>query len=87
LTALLSAADSKKDDKGFLRTAEGRTLTLYVASSAASLTVNKVEAVRVDRGLVHARTTKGEVFVIALVDVYAGAVEAPPTGGRKAGFV
>jgi hypothetical protein len=88
LSALLAAAEAKKDDKGFLRAGEGRTLTLYVASSAASLTVSKVEALRAERDLLHARTTKGEVYVLALVDVYAGAVDASPaTGGRKAGFV
>lgn len=86
LTALLTAAEAKKDEKGFLRTAEGRTLTLYVASSAANLTVSKVEALRPEKGLLHARTVKGELFVLAIADVYAGAVEAPSTGTRKAGF-
>lgn len=86
LTALLTAAEAKKEEKGFLRMGEGRTITLYVASSAANLTVGKVEAVRSERGLLHARTSKGEVFVLALEDVYAGAVEALPSGTRKAGF-
>ncbi len=88
LTALLAAAEAKKDDKGFLRVGEGRTLTLYVASTAATLTVSKVEAVKHERELLHARTTKGELFILALADVYAGAVDASPSaGGRKAGFV
>lgn len=88
LTALLTAAEAKKDDKGFLRVAEGRTLTLYVATGAATLSVSKVEAVRSDRDLLHARTTKGELYILGLASVYAGAVDPSPTaGGRKAGFV
>ena len=87
LTALLTAAEAKKDDKGFLQVTGGRTLTLYVAPSAATLTVSKIEALRTERDLVHARTAKGELFVLALKDVYAGSVDAPTSGGRKAGFV
>ena len=86
LTALLAAAEAKKDDNGFLRAGDGRTLTLYIASSAATLSVSKIEALRTERELLHARTTKGEVYIVALADVYAGAVDAPTTGGRKAGF-
>ena len=33
-----------------------------------------------------ARTKKGEVYVLALTDVYAGAVEESPAATRKAGF-
>jgi len=87
LTALLSAAEAKKDDQGFVRAPEGRTLSLYVASGSASLTVNKVEALRVEKDLLRARTTKGELFIVALKDVYAGAVDAGGSSGRKAGFV
>ncbi len=86
LTALLTAAEAKKDERGFQRTAE-RTLTLYVVSGSASFSVSKVEALRVDRDLLHARTTKGELYIVALKDVYAGAIEAPSAGARKAGFV
>lgn len=86
LTALLTTAEAKKDDKGFLRAAEGRNLSLYVASAGASLTVTRVEAVKIDKQLVHARTVRGETFVLALQDVFAGSVEQPPSAGRKAGF-
>lgn len=87
LTALLTAAEAKKDDKGFLRVADGRSLTLYVASGAAGLTVSRVEAVRLERELLQARTAKGELFVLALGDVYAGAVDLVGPTARKAGFV
>ncbi|HET9955431.1 MAG TPA: hypothetical protein VFQ61_13040 [Polyangiaceae bacterium] len=86
LSALLSAAEAKKNDQGFLQPSEGRTITLYMASGGASLQVSKIEALRTERDLVHARTTKGELFVLALVDVFAGSVDGPSSGGRKAGF-
>ena len=87
LTALLTTAEAKKDDKGFLRAAEGRHLSLYVATTGASLTVNKIDAVKVDKQLLYARTVRGEIFVLALQDVFAGAVDQPPSSGRKAGFI
>ena len=88
LTALLAAAEAKKDDQGFMRPADGRTWNLYVATGAVGLNVSKVEALKVERDLLRARTTKGELFILALQDVYAGAVEAGSSGGgRKAGFV
>ena len=86
LTALLTAAEAKKDERGFQRLAD-RTLTLYVVCGSASFSVSKVEALRVDRDLLHLRTTKGELYIIAMQDAYAGAIEAPSAGSRKAGFV
>jgi len=86
LSALLSAAEAKKDDKGWVAGADGRLLTLYVAYGGAALTVGRVEAVRVDGKLVHARTNRGELYVLALTDVYAGAIEGATATSRKAGF-
>lgn len=87
LSALLTAAEAKRDDQGFTRPAEGRTLTLYVVSGSASLTVSKVEALKVEKELLRARTSKGETFIVELKDVYAGAVDAGNASSRKAGFV
>ena len=85
--ALLEAAAAKKDDKGYLSLPEGKVLTLYISSGAATLSVQRIEAVRQEQGLVHARTKKGETFVLALEDVFAGAVEESQGSTRKAGFV
>jgi hypothetical protein len=87
LSALLGAAEAKKDGEGWMRPPEGRNITLYVSSNGASMTVGKVEALRVAGQLLRARTVRGEEFVLALEDVFAGAVDAPATAGRKAGFV
>jgi hypothetical protein len=44
--------------------------------------------VRQEQGLVHARSKKGELFVLALLDIFAGAVEETQgSSQRKAGFV
>jgi hypothetical protein len=86
--ALLEASGAKKDERGFLAPPEGKLITLYVASGSATLSVQRVEAVKHEAGLVHARTKKGELFVLALQDVFAGAIEETQgSSQRKAGFV
>jgi hypothetical protein len=84
--ALLTAAEAKREERGYALP-EGRSLTLYVASNGASLTVSRVQAVKLEKGLIHAQTIKGERYVVELSDCFGGSIEAPPTGGRKAGFV
>jgi dTDP-glucose 4,6-dehydratase len=86
LSALLAAAEAKRGSDGWSRAADGRLLTLYVASGGASITIGRVEAVKLDQGVVMARTSRGETYVAALADVFAGAVEAPAAAARKAGF-
>lgn len=85
--ALVEASGAKKDDKGFLSPPEGKLLTLYVSSGNATLSVQRIESVRLEQGLVQARTKKGELFVLALQDIFAGAVEETQGSTRKAGFV
>lgn len=87
LASLLGSAKAKKDGDGWLVPADGRHWTLYVAASGASMNVSRVEALKSEGALLHARTVKGEIFVLAREDVFAGALEAPAAGGRKAGFV
>lgn len=87
LDALLAAAGAKPRDDGWKELAAGRHLTLYVAASGVSLTVNRVTALRLEGSLLHARSQRGEVFVLCLADVFAGAVDEPAEQGRKAGFV
>ena len=86
--ALMEASGAKKDDKGYLAPPEGKLLTLYLSSGSSTLSVQRIEAVRQEQGLVHARTKKGELFVLALADLFAGAVEETQgSSQRKAGFV
>jgi len=63
LSALLSAAEAKKDDKGWVGASDGRLFTLYVAYGGAGLTVSRVEAMRIDgkfNGKIH---SKNELIV------------------------
>ncbi len=85
--ALIEASGATKDDKGLLVLPVGKLLTLYVSSGSSTLSVSRVESVKSEHGLVHARTKKGEVFVLALQDVFAGAVDESQGSERKAGFV
>jgi hypothetical protein len=87
LNALLTAADAKKGSDGWAKTPEGRLITLYIASGGAGLTVGRIEAMKIQGALLHARSVKGETFVLSLETVYAGTVDGPPASGRKAGFV
>lgn len=85
-TAIVQAAQAKKDGQGWWTSQEGRHMTLYVSSSSSSLTVNKVEAVQLDGKLVRARTARGETYILALEDIFAAAVEPEAQGARRAGF-
>jgi hypothetical protein len=86
--ALIEASGAKKDDKGYFAPPEGKLLTLYVTYGSSTLSVQRIEAVRQEQALIHARTKKGELFVLALADVFAGAVEETQGASqRKAGFV
>ena len=46
----------------------------FTALDGVSLTVQKVEAIRVAHSIVHARSVKGETFMVALEDIFAAAV-------------
>jgi hypothetical protein len=87
LALILDNQAAKPDKEGWSVLTEGRTLTLYVSHDGASLTVSRVEAVMVKGGLLRARTAKGELYFLALEDVFCAAAETPPAQGRRAGFV
>jgi hypothetical protein len=86
LTAIISVAEAKKDSGNWWVMPEGRHATLYASSQGSSLTMGKVEALALEGPLLRARTARGEVYVVALVDVFAGQVEPQPKGVRRAGF-
>jgi hypothetical protein len=86
-SVLMKVAEAKKASDGWLAMPEGRHLTLHVASSGSTLSIGRVEKVKLADGVLQARTTRDEVYVVGLEDVFAGAAEAPQKGSRKAGFV
>lgn len=87
LDALLAVAEAAADDEGWRHPSQGRTMTLHLAHDGAGLSISRVAALRLEHGLLQVRTAQGEWYVVALADLYAGSVEAPKEGGRKAGFV
>ncbi|CAN93297.1 hypothetical protein predicted by Glimmer/Critica [Sorangium cellulosum So ce56] len=89
LKAALETAEAKTDKDGWAELPEGRVLTIYAAHDGVSLPVTKIEAVSSAGGLLKARSTKGETFVLALKDVFAIALDGGGKGAqaRKAGFL
>jgi hypothetical protein len=87
LSAILELMSAKTEKDGWSTFPDGRGLTLYAAHDGVQLTVPRVDAVAVKAGLMRARTSKGELYLLALEDVFAAAAEATPTQARKAGFV
>lgn len=89
--AVLETAQAKPDKEGWHALPEGRLLTLYTAHDGVSLVVTKVERVRQQKALVHARNAKGETFLLCLEDVFAASTDSSGerggAGGRKAGFL
>ena len=87
LQALLNAAEASEGKDGWMELGAGRSLNLYAASNGVGLTVSRVSSLRVEPQWVTAKTARGELYVVALEDLFAGAVEAPAQGARKTGFV
>jgi len=87
-TILKAAHVGKAESDGYAPLPEGTTLSLYVAHDGGTLTIARVDGVRIDGELVYARTTKRETtYVVVRSDVFAasidGAAGQPP---RRAGF-
>jgi hypothetical protein len=86
LSALLAAGEATKTGEGWMTLPDARSLTLYVASGGVPLSIGRVQSIRQEGGLLHAKTHKGEHYVVAIVDAYAGSVDAPSNIAKKAGF-
>jgi hypothetical protein len=88
LNRILTDIAQTTERDGWLEAPEGKTLTLYANRNGSSVSAPKVNAVRLDNDLVFARTTRGETYVLYLVDIFAAVVEGTAEASkRKAGFV
>ncbi len=89
LHAVLETAGAKLDKDGWSVLPEGRLMTLYAAHGGVALTLTKIEAVKVSQRITWARSSKGELYVCNLDDLFAGAMDRghEPQAGRKAGFL
>lgn len=86
---VLERAEAQTPKKGPAKLPEEKTMTLYVASQGASISVAHVVEVALADGIVEARNRKGELFVLSLGDVLAAAIQTSDERGtgRRAGFV
>lgn len=87
IEAVLKLASATYGDEGWREVAEGKTISFYVGHAGSTLNIQRTVAVRVDGPLVHARTSRGELYVVTLEDLFAGVVEGSAQSSRKAGFV
>lgn len=86
---VFETAGARADKDGWIGLPDGRHMTLHAAHDGVPLTIGKVEAVRTVHRIVTAKTSKGELYVLSLDDLFAAAFErgAETTAGRKAGFL
>jgi len=86
---ILERAECTARDDGGSELPEGKTLTLYLSRDGASLQVGRVIEVKLDSGIVEAVNNKGELFIMALEDLFAASVSggSKSSKGRKAGFL
>lgn len=77
------------EDAGARKLPDGKTLTLYVGTSSSPLSVAKITEVRLTKGVLEAKTGKGEHYLVALSDLLAVMVSggSEPGAQRKAGFL
>jgi len=87
LEAILKNAQAKTEKDGYQSLGDGALLTLYAAHDGVSLTISRVEAVRIDGEIVYARTSKKETYALGRTDLFAVALEgAVGQPVRSAGF-
>jgi hypothetical protein len=87
IDVILKSAGAKAEKDGFQVLPDGASLTLYAERNGATLSVPRVEAVKVDGQYAYARTQKRELFVLVVADIFAGASEGSSgQPQRRAGF-
>ena len=87
LDAILKQLSAKLDKDGWWAMPEHTLLTLHVAHDGASLSVPRIEALRVEGAIVTARTPRNELHCIVRDDVFALASDGGGgEKGRRPGF-
>jgi hypothetical protein len=84
---VLKAAEIKKGTDGWQSLSDGRHLTLHIAAGGAAMSVSRIERLKLTEGMIQARTSREEIYVVSLQDVIAASAESPRKGARRAGFV
>ena len=85
---ILKICEATEGEGGFRELPPKTTLTVYLAKGGVGLTVGSIEAVIVRGASVQARTTKGDLYVLSLDDVFTVSIEgrAKAKAERRAGF-
>lgn len=86
LKSVLAAAEVTHEGE-WAELPEGRTATVHVACNGVGLPISRVTALKFVSPLLHAKTSREELFVVSTADVFAFAVDLGSHHGRKAGFV
>jgi hypothetical protein len=88
IETILKTAQAKQDKDGALGLPEGSNVTLHVSHDGASISLPKLDSVRIEGELLYGKSSKQTVAVVAS-DVFAVTIEG--AGGaparRPAGFV
>lgn len=85
---ILKICEASEGEGGFRELPQKTTLTFYLSKGGVGLTVPSVEAIALRGHTVHARTIKGDLYVVSLEDVFAVNVEGRMKSKteRRAGF-
>jgi hypothetical protein len=88
INEILTICEASSSEGGFRELPNKTTLSLYLARAGVGLTVPSVEALAIKGQVIHARTNKGDLYVVPLEDVFAVNIEGrlQPKAARKAGF-
>jgi len=86
IASLLELAEASKTADAWL-SLETHTLTLHAAFNGASLSLSRIQSLKLVGPLIYAKTSRGEIHVVRLEDVFAGSIEPSREKERKAGFV
>jgi hypothetical protein len=86
LGALLKLAEAAKADDGWSSLGQN-TMTLHTAFNGASLSIARIQSLKVAGSLLLAKSARGETHVVILDNIFGGTIEPSRETGRKAGFV
>lgn len=86
LNKILALAEAKEEQAGW-KLPSGCTLTFHLASAGVGLSVSRVESLKVEGTQLQAKTSRHELFVVSLNDVFACSVDSSSQHKPKAGFV
>lgn len=85
---LLTLCEASPADNGFRELPNKTTLSLYLAKNGVGSTVSQIEAINLKGSTIQARTTKGDLYVVFVEDVFGANIEGrmQAKAPRKAGF-